>query len=175
MASADAGTVKEGQRASACAEVASVLQHCRGRGPRLMQGPLGLGALVFWISPGQYVPGKHWLLANAALFCTVVCPPVVVFMVTVGAGLICCELPVGCCGLPGGGCAAAKGCWGLYKKSTESLCLTPPLPNLTVMTAYRALIRPSGEDATGRNCILDPHPGRWMPACRGRRFRARGQ
>ena len=32
------------------------------------------------------------------------------------------------------------------------------------MTAYRALIRPSGEDAMGGSCILDSHPGRWMPA-----------
>ena len=52
-----------------------------------------------------------------------------------------------------------------------------------VMTAYRALIRPSGEDAMGRSCILDSHPGRWMPvavrmpaevrmpACYSRRFK----
>ena len=33
--------------------------------------------------------------------------------------------------------------------------VTPPPP--------RALIRPSGEDAMGRSCILDSHPGRWMP------------
>ena len=33
-----------------------------------------------------------------------------------------------------------------------------------VMTTYRALIRLSGEDAMGRSCILDSHPGRWMPA-----------
>ena len=33
----------------------------------------------------------------------------------------------------------------------------PPPPPL-VMTAYRALIRPSGEDAMGRSCILDSHP-----------------
>ena len=37
-------------------------------------------------------------------------------------------------------------------------------PGVFVMTAYRALIRPSGEDAMGRSCILDSHPGRWMPA-----------
>ena len=52
-----------------------------------------------------------------------------------------------------------------------------------VMTAYRALIRPSGEDLMGRSCILDSHPGRWMPAavrmpavvrmpaCHSRRFK----
>ena len=46
-----------------------------------------------------------------------------------------------------------------------------------------ALIRPSGEDAMGRSCILDSHPGRWMPAavrmpavvrmpaCHSRRFK----
>ena len=28
-------------------------------------------------------------------------------------------------------------------------------PGVFVMTAYRALIRPSGEDAMGRSCILD--------------------
>ena len=32
-------------------------------------------------------------------------------------------------------------------------------PGVFVMTAYRALIRPSGEDAMGRSCILDPPPG----------------
>ena len=49
------------------------------------------------------------------------------------------------------------------------------------MTAYRALIRPSGEDAKGRSCILDPHPqGRgmpsvvWRPACHSRRFKGEG-
>ena len=57
----------------------------------------------------------------------------------------------------------------------------PPPP--FVMTTYRALIRPSGEDAMGRSCILDSHPGRWMPAalrmpavvrmpaCHSRRFK----
>ena len=52
-----------------------------------------------------------------------------------------------------------------------------------MMTAYRALIRPSGEDTMGRSCILDSHPGRWMPAavrmpavvrmpaCHSRRFK----
>ena len=56
-----------------------------------------------------------------------------------------------------------------------------------VMTAYRALIRPSGEDAMGRSCILDSHPGRWMPAavrmpavvrmpaCHSRRFKGESQ
>ena len=56
-------------------------------------------------------------------------------------------------------------------------------PGVFVMTAYRALIRPSGEDAMGRSCILDSHPGRWMPAavwmpavvrmpaCHSRRFK----
>jgi hypothetical protein len=37
-------------------------------------------------------------------------------------------------------------------------------PGVFVMTAYQALIRPSGEDAMGRSCTLDSHPGRWMPA-----------
>ena len=38
-------------------------------------------------------------------------------------------------------------------------------PGVFVMTACRALIRPSGEDAMGRSCILDspPSPGRGMP------------
>ena len=40
----------------------------------------------------------------------------------------------------------------------------PPAPGVLLMTAYRALIRPSREDAMGRSCILDSHPGRWMPA-----------
>ena len=31
-------------------------------------------------------------------------------------------------------------------------------PGVFVMTAYRALIRPSGGDAMGRSCILDPPP-----------------
>ena len=56
-------------------------------------------------------------------------------------------------------------------------------PGVFVRTAYRALIRPSGEDAMGRSCILDSHPGRWMPAavrmpavvrmpaCHSRRFK----
>ena len=56
-------------------------------------------------------------------------------------------------------------------------------PGVFVMTAYWALIRPSGEDAMGRSCILDSHPGRWMPAvvrmpavlgmpaCHSRRFK----
>ena len=56
-------------------------------------------------------------------------------------------------------------------------------PGVFVMTAYRALIRPSGEDAMGRSCILDSHPGRGMPAevrmpavvrmpaCHSRRFK----
>ena len=56
-------------------------------------------------------------------------------------------------------------------------------PGVFVMTAYRALIRPSGEDAMGRSCIVDSHPGRWMPAavrmpavvwmpaCHSRRFK----
>ena len=56
-------------------------------------------------------------------------------------------------------------------------------PGVFVMTTYRALIRPSGEDAMGRSYILDSHPGRWMPAavrmpavvqmpaCHGRRFK----
>ena len=50
-------------------------------------------------------------------------------------------------------------------------------PGIFMMTAYRALIRPSGEDAMGRSCILDSHPGRWMPAvvrmpaCHSRRFK----
>ena len=56
-------------------------------------------------------------------------------------------------------------------------------PGIFVMTAYQALIRPSGEDAMGRSCILDSHPGRWMPAavrmpagvwmpaCHSRRFK----
>ena len=58
-------------------------------------------------------------------------------------------------------------------------------PGVVVMTAYRALIRPSGEDAMGRSCILDspPGPGRGMPAavrmpavvrmpaCHSRRFK----
>ena len=44
-------------------------------------------------------------------------------------------------------------------------------------------MRPSGEDAMGRSCILDTHTGRWMPAavqmpaivrmpaCHSRRFK----
>ena len=36
-----------------------------------------------------------------------------------------------------------------------ALTQSPPPP---VMTAYRALIRPSGEDAMGRSCILDAPP-----------------
>ena len=57
------------------------------------------------------------------------------------------------------------------------------LPAWGLRDAYRALIRPSGEDAMGRSCILDSHPGRWMPvavrmpavvrmpACYSRRFK----
>ena len=65
-----------------------------------------------------------------------------------------------------------------YKRS---LLRTPPPP---VMTASRALIGPSGEDAMGRSYILDPPPGAGgcpaavrvpavvrMPACRSRRFK----
>ena len=57
---------------------------------------------------------------------------------------------------------------------TEALCQPPPPPSI-----YRALIRPSGEDAMGRSCILDSHPGRWMPAavwmpaCHSRRFKGK--
>ena len=53
----------------------------------------------------------------------------------------------------------------------------PPLrtstsrPGVFMMTAYRALIRPSGKDAMGRSCILDSPPGRGMPACHSRRFK----
>ena len=67
-------------------------------------------------------------------------------------------------------------------------CVNPPStspPGVFVMTASQALIRPSGEDAMGRSCILDspPPPGRGMPAavrmpaevqmpdCHGRRFK----
>ena len=72
--------------------------------------------------------------------------------------------------------------------STKSLggmdhkwCCAPPPP--PVRTAFQALIRPSGEDAMGRSCILDSPPGRWMPAavrmpavvrtpaCHSRRFK----
>ena len=54
-----------------------------------------------------------------------------------------------------------------------------PLP----LKPPRALIRPSGEDAMGTSCILNPPPGRWrpaavrmpavvrMPACHSRRFK----
>ena len=42
----------------------------------------------------------------------------------------------------------------------SSLTPAPPAhPGVFVMTAYRALIRPSGEDAMGRSCILDSPPG----------------
>ena len=56
-------------------------------------------------------------------------------------------------------------------------------PGVFVMNACRALIRPSGEDAMGRGCILDSPPGRGMPAavrmpavvrmpaCHSRRFK----
>ena len=50
-------------------------------------------------------------------------------------------------------------------------------PGVFVMTAYQALIRPSGEDAMGRSCILDSPPAVrmpaavWMPACHSRRFK----
>ena len=56
-------------------------------------------------------------------------------------------------------------------------------PGVFVMIAYRGLIRPSGEDAMGRSCILDSPPGRGMPAavqmpavvrrpaCHSRRFK----
>ena len=58
-------------------------------------------------------------------------------------------------------------------------------PGVFVMTAYRALMRPSGEDAMGRSCILDSPPPQavqmlatvWMPAavqmpaCHARRFK----
>ena len=40
----------------------------------------------------------------------------------------------------------------------------PPSPPL-VMTASRALIRPSGEDAMGRSCILDAPPPPWGGGC----------
>ena len=50
-------------------------------------------------------------------------------------------------------------------------------PGVFVMTAYRALIRPSGEDVMGKSCILHAPPGRGMPAvvrmpaCHSRRFK----
>ena len=48
-------------------------------------------------------------------------------------------------------------------------------PGVFVMTASRALIRPSGEDAMGRSCILDAPPppptAVRMPACHSRRFK----
>ena len=62
--------------------------------------------------------------------------------------------------------------------------VSTPQPEVFVMTAYWALIRPSEEDAMGRSCILDPPPpGRempaavrmpavvQMPACHSRRFK----
>ena len=58
--------------------------------------------------------------------------------------------------------------------------LDPP-PSPPPSPPYRALIRPLGEDAMGRSCILDSHPGRGMPAvvqmpaCHSRRFKGRGQ
>ena len=44
-----------------------------------------------------------------------------------------------------------KGCLG-----GGASCLRVFLPGVCVMTAYQALIRPSGEDAMGKSCILDP-------------------
>ena len=78
-----------------------------------------------------------------------------------------------------------SGRFGRPKPSPPPLCVTFTLlvvvstsqPGVFVMTAYRALIRPSGEDAMGRSCILDPPPGRGMPAvvrrpaCHSRRFK----
>ena len=75
---------------------------------------------------------------------------------------------------------------------TMASCQTPPPtllvvvstspPGVFVMTAYRALIRPSGEDAMGRSCILDSHPGAggcpWQCGCllvMAEGSRARGQ
>ena len=52
-------------------------------------------------------------------------------------------------------------------------------PGVFMMTAYQALIRPSGEDAMGRSCILDSPQGRGMPAavrmpaCHSRRFKGK--
>ena len=69
---------------------------------------------------------------------------------------------------------------------TLRVVMSTPQPGVFVMTACRALIRPSGEDAMGRSCILDPPPpppGRGMPAavrmpavvrmpaCHSRRFK----
>ena len=69
--------------------------------------------------------------------------------------------------------------------STLLVVVSTSQPGVLVMTAYRALIRPSGEDAMGRSCILvpPPPPGRGMPAavrmpavvrmpaCHSRRFK----
>ena len=53
-------------------------------------------------------------------------------------------------------------------------CYSPPpplvvvstsQPGVFVMTAYQALIRPSGEDAMGRSCILDSPPQGQGDAC----------
>ena len=41
---------------------------------------------------------------------------------------------------------------------TVLVVVSTPQPGVFVMTACRALIRPSGEDAMGRSCILDPPP-----------------
>ena len=93
----------------------------------------------------------------------------------------------------------ASGCVGGCRPRTEKATPPPPhrpcvtftllvvvstsQPGVFVMTAYRALIRPSEEDAMGRSCILDSHPERWMPAavrmpavvrmpaCHSRRFK----
>ena len=48
------------------------------------------------------------------------------------------------------------------KKIRLLVVVSTSQPEIFVMTAYRALIRPSGEDAMGRSCILDSHPGRWI-------------
>ena len=78
---------------------------------------------------------------------------------------------------PGAVSITDSGVWGRWSATFgDDYCDTkvpPPPPSVTftlrvvvstsrpgvfVMTAYRALIRPSGEDAMGRSCILDPPP-----------------
>ena len=85
---------------------------------------------------------------------------------------------------PGGQSTIDALTWGMRGRevlewpcTAEGGGVPPPPP------AYRALIRPSGEDAMGRSCILDSPPGRWMPvavrmpavvrmpACHSRRFK----
>ena len=50
---------------------------------------------------------------------------------------------------------------------TSRVVVSTPQPGVFVMTAYCALIRPSGEGAMGRSCILDPPPPQGQGDARG--------